>query len=99
MKRVFGNIKRLTFKLKKEIKLYRLVLKDDRTPLIAKVLLWMAIGYLLLPFDIIPDFIPVLGQIDDFIIVPALIYAALLIIPKNLIEEYRQILIDKQQIQ
>ena len=75
--------------LKKEINIYRLVLRDRRTPLLAKALLAAAIGYLLLPFDLIPDFIPVLGQVDDIIIVPVLFYFALKLIPVNIIEEYR----------
>jgi uncharacterized membrane protein YkvA (DUF1232 family) len=64
-------------------------MKDSRTPLVSKILLSLAIGYLLLPFDLIPDFIPIFGQIDDIIIVPLLIYIALKLIPKELIEEHK----------
>jgi carbonic anhydrase len=56
----------------------------------AKFLLWLAIGYVLLPFDLIPDFIPVLGQLDDALIVPGLVYLALRMIPKEIITECRQ---------
>lgn len=86
------KIKSFTRTVKKEIRLYRLILKDRRTPLFAKVLLGAAIGYLLLPFDLIPDFIPVFGQIDDVIIVPGLVYCALKIIPKDIIVEHRKII-------
>lgn len=55
----------------------------------AKVLLWLAVGYILLPFDLIPDFMPVIGQLDDLVIVPALIYLALKIIPAELVHECR----------
>ncbi|PKO94116.1 MAG: hypothetical protein CVU15_01410 [Betaproteobacteria bacterium HGW-Betaproteobacteria-1] len=55
----------------------------------AKVLLWLAVAYVLLPFDLIPDFIPLIGQLDDLIVVPGLIYLALKIIPEALIEECR----------
>lgn len=89
MKKLIHRLKQFSKAVKKELRIYRLVLKDERTPIIAKVLLWLALGYLLLPFDLIPDFIPVLGQLDDLIVVPGLIYLALKLIPKNIIEEYR----------
>ena len=83
------KLKILSRSLKKQLKLYRLVLKDKRTPLIAKLLLGAAIGYLLLPFDLIPDFIPFFGQLDDLIVVPLLVYTALKLIPKYIIEEHK----------
>lgn len=56
----------------------------------AKILLGMAIGYVLLPFDLIPDFIPILGQLDDVLIVPGLIYLALRLIPDKIVVQCRQ---------
>jgi len=50
----------------------------------------MAIGYLLLPFDLVPDFIPVIGQLDDLLIVPGLIYLALKMIPDEVVAECRR---------
>lgn len=76
--------------LKRELGLYQHILKEPRTPKLAKFFLGAAIGYVLLPFDLIPDFIPVLGQLDDVIIVPLLFFLALKNIPKELLEEHRE---------
>lgn len=86
---MFEKLKSLTKHLKQEFEVYRLVLKHPQTPLPAKICLWLAIGYLLLPFDLIPDFIPVLGQLDDVVIIPLLVYIALLFTPKELIQSCR----------
>jgi len=76
--------------LQREVRVYRLVLKDSRTPFLAKVLLGLAVGYLLLPIDLIPDFIPVLGHLDDVIIVPGLVLLAVKLIPKEVIADCRK---------
>ncbi len=52
------------------------VLKHPKTPRMARVLLGMAIAYMASPIDLIPDFIPVLGHLDDLVIVPLLVLAA-----------------------
>jgi uncharacterized membrane protein YkvA (DUF1232 family) len=74
---------------KRELGIYKAVLRDRRTPKLAKLFLWLAIGYLLMPFDLIPDFIPVLGQLDDLVIVPCLVIIALKLIPNEIIIEHR----------
>lgn len=58
-----------------------------KTPWVAKVLIWLTIGYLLSPIDLIPDFIPVIGLLDDLVIVPLLIIASVRLIPKVVWEE------------
>lgn len=75
--------------LKSAVNIYKLVIKDKRTPMPAKILLGIAVGYILMPFDLIPDFIPVIGHIDDAVIVPLLVFIAFKMIPKEVIEEYR----------
>lgn len=75
--------------LKRELAFYRRVAKHPQTPRTSKWLLGAAIGYLLLPFDLIPDFIPVLGHLDDALIVPGLILLALKSVPRTVLEECR----------
>ena len=86
---MFDRIKSLQRSLKGEIRTYQLVMKDPRTPRMARWLLATAIGYALLPFDIIPDFIPVIGHLDDIIIVPLLVFLSLRLIPPEVIQECR----------
>lgn len=84
------KLKSLARQLKTELEVYRLVLRHPQTPWLAKVLLGLAVGYLLLPFDLIPDFIPILGQLDDLIIVPALFYLGVRCVPTEVIVECRR---------
>ena len=86
---MLNRLKSTVRKIKRELKVYKLVLKDSRTPKLAKFLLGLAVGYALLPFDVIPDFIPVIGFLDDIIIVPALVIVALKLVPKEVVEDCR----------
>ena len=94
---MFERLKLFGRRIKRELKVYSLVLKDARTPKLAKFLLGLAVGYALLPFDIIPDFVPVIGQLDDIIIVPGLIIIALKLVPKEIVEDCRR-QVDRQKI-
>lgn len=87
---VGDRLRRIASDFRRELAVYRLVLVDPRTPLPAKILLGTAVGYLLLPFDLIPDFIPILGQLDDIFIVPGLVLLALRLVPKEVIAECRE---------
>jgi uncharacterized membrane protein YkvA (DUF1232 family) len=81
------KLKQIAHKLKAEFEFYRRLQQHPQTPLLAKALLWLAIGYLLMPFDLIPDFLPVIGQLDDLVIIPLLLYAALKLTPQYVITE------------
>src|SRR5512137_2573750 len=76
--------------LKTEVYALYLSSKDPRVPWYAKVLMALVIGYAISPIDLIPDFIPVLGQLDDLLIVPAGVALAIKLIPKDVMDEYRR---------
>lgn len=84
-----GLLRDTAARLKTELAVYRRVLKHRETPMLAKLLLGLAVGYALLPFDLIPDFIPVLGHLDDLVIVPGLVVLALWLIPGEVVRECR----------
>ena len=85
-------LRNLLQRFKRELRLYRNILADPRTPRMTKILLGSAVAYAVTPLDLIPDFIPVVGHLDDAIIVPALVYLALKAIPRALLEEHRRAL-------
>jgi uncharacterized membrane protein YkvA (DUF1232 family) len=87
------KLKEIRTNAKKYVELCKLIYKDSRTPKMSKILLWVAVGYALSPIDLIPDFIPVIGYLDDIVIVPILLYIAIKSVPKDVyIENYVKIL-------
>ena len=77
------DLKARARKLKQDIPTVFLCLKDAETPVSAKILAAITVGYALSPVDLIPDFIPVLGYLDDVILLPALIVWTIRLIPKE----------------
>ncbi|GBF04017.1 hypothetical protein DAERI_010189 [Deinococcus aerius] len=63
--------------------------RDSRTPWPARLLALLVLAYALSPIDLIPDFIPVLGQLDDLLLVPAGLWLALRLIPPPVIADAR----------
>ena len=76
-------------KLKTDIPAVFLALKEKDTPWYAKIIAAAVVVYALSPIDLIPDFIPVLGYLDDIIILPALIALCVKCIPSNVFEDCR----------
>jgi uncharacterized membrane protein YkvA (DUF1232 family) len=63
--------------------------RDPRTPWYAKAFLALVVGYALSPIDLIPDFIPVLGFLDDLVLVPAGVWLATKMVPAHVLAESR----------
>lgn len=87
---MIARLKAFAKRIKQELSFYQRILQHAETPKIVKALLWFAVGYLLLPFDLIPDFIPVIGQLDDLVLVPLLIVLAMRLTPDSVIADCRE---------
>jgi uncharacterized membrane protein YkvA (DUF1232 family) len=86
LKKRLANLVRL---FRDEVGVYRSVMADPRCPRLARWLLAGTIAYALSPVDLIPDFIPVIGYLDDLLIIPILLWLALRLIPAGLVAEHR----------
>lgn len=67
-----------------------IALKDRETPFFAKLLAALTVGYALSPIDLIPDFVPVLGYLDDVLLLPALVALTIRCIPKEVWQRSRE---------
>ncbi|MGB7786790.1 MAG: DUF1232 domain-containing protein [Salinimicrobium sp.] len=90
MKKWWRAIKTRTEELKQELKALRIALAEDLVPWYVKLLIIITVGYALSPIDLIPDFIPVIGLLDDLLIIPLLIYFILKLIPSEVMEYCRK---------
>ena len=84
-----GKLKGLARVIKRDAHAIYLAARDPRVPWYAKALALCVAGYALSPIDLIPDFIPVLGYLDDLVIVPLGILAVVKMVPPNVIAEHR----------
>lgn len=81
------NIKQKAKLLKKQIPAIFLAMKRQNTPLLAKIFALITIAYALSPIDFVPDFIPILGYLDDIIILPLLVTITIKLIPDSILNE------------
>lgn len=82
------SLKEKINKLEVKVATIYLCLKSEYTPWYAKFFAFLTISYALSPIDLIPDFIPILGYVDDIIILPFLCFITLKLIPKDVIQRY-----------
>ena len=77
-------------RLKSDIPAVFLALTDENNPVSAKVLAGITVVYALSPIDLIPDFVPLLGYLDDVILLPAMIALTIRLIPQDVWESCRE---------
>ena len=84
------DLKARAKKLKTDIPALFLAIKDNDTPILAKVFAGITVAYALSPIDLVPDFIPVLGYLDDIILLPMLVAFTIKLIPRDVLERNRK---------
>jgi uncharacterized membrane protein YkvA (DUF1232 family) len=86
-----GRLKSWARLVKRDVHALYLAARDPRVPWYAKALAAVVAGYALSPIDLIPDFIPVLGYLDDVILVPLGILLVVRLIPPEIMAEHREL--------
>ena len=84
------KLKERAKKLKTDIPAVFIALKKKETPVLAKILAGITVAYALSPIDLIPDFIPVIGYLDDLIILPGLVALTVKLIPEDVFAQCRE---------
>lgn len=87
---VLDRIKQWARAIKRDVIALWIAARDARTPVLAKIVAAGVTAYALSPIDLIPDFVPVLGYLDDLLIVPLGILLAVRLIPAPLMAEFRE---------
>ena len=86
---LLSRIKQWARTIKRDVHALWLAARDPRTPWYAKMLALAVAAYALSPIDLIPDFIPVIGYLDDVVVVPLGVLLVVRLIPPDLMDEYR----------
>ena len=86
---VLARVKSWASNLRRDVVALFLAARDARTPWYAKVAAGVVAAYALSPIELIPDFIPIVGYLDDLVLVPLGIWVAVRLIPDDLMAEFR----------
>lgn len=84
------NLKERATRLKIDVPAVFIALKKKETPLSAKILAGITVAYALSPIDLVPDFIPVIGYLDDIILLPVLVALTVRLIPAEVFSQCRE---------
>ncbi len=88
---MFLKAKKWAQSIKAEVVALYIAAKDPRTPMLAKLICIIVVAYALSPIDLVPDFIPIIGYLDDLIVVPLGILLAIRLIPAPLMSDFRSL--------
>ncbi len=87
IRQALAALQRWARRLREELQALSWAYRDPRTPWYAKLWLALVLGYALSPVDLIPDFIPIVGYLDDLLLVPLGVWLALRLIPRQVLAE------------
>lgn len=88
---IINRLKQWARSIKRDVIALWIAARDPRVPWYAKTVAGLVAAYALSPIDLIPDFIPIIGYLDDLLIVPAGILLAVKLTPPDLMEEFRKL--------
>ncbi len=94
---MFAAIRQWAKQIKQDAVMLWFAYKDPRTPWLPKIISMLAVAYALSPIDLIPDFVPVLGFLDDAVLLPALIWLAVRLLPVDVVKACRQLAFEWMQ--
>lgn len=95
---IIQKMKKWARNLKKQLLVLYLAYRDERVPWYAKLFTMLIVAYAFSPIDLIPDFIPILGYLDDLILVPIGVYFALKLIPEEVLEDCKREIEEKSLV-
>ncbi|NCV03964.1 MAG: DUF1232 domain-containing protein, partial [Burkholderiaceae bacterium] len=90
MVKIFQRIRSWANELKSDVLVLWFALKNSRTPLIARAVAFITVAYALSPIDLIPDFVPILGYLDDLILIPIFIWITIKLVPDDVRAQSRE---------
>lgn len=86
---MFDAVSQWARRVKQDAVMLWFAYRDKRTPRLPKIICMLAVAYALSPIDLIPDFIPVLGYLDEAILLPAMIWLAVKLLPATVVSDCR----------
>ena len=92
---MLDQLKARARQLKREVHTVAIATRDPRTPWYVKALIFFVVAHTLSPIDLIPDFIPILGYLDDLIITPGGLWLAVRLIPPEVMADARAVAADQ----
>ncbi len=90
LREFWTELKRVGSEIQQSIRVLTSALRDERVPFAAKLVIFLVVAYAASPVDLIPDFIPVLGLLDDLILLPLGIALAWKLIPNEILDDLRE---------